>query len=374
MSNMTREQFLERITAGCLASLLPFRSEARDVPAPAVGGPLLIPYPAKPWAQSTRLVGDRPQQSLAALEGKSPSFDRLPLYNDFCLASDAAGRWHCIGILFEGSNAEDFRQDKLFHRVAESVQGPYRSIEYVDLGYGKQSGVWAPYIWRDKHRALIFYAYFGGDGASMSIRGAQASDPQLRSWRRGVAGKEVLFSESADRDPQIIRDRRTGLYSLYYVTSIGTNAEAQNVVRLRTSHDLLSWSEPRTVLGTPPGYKAAESVFVLQENGYYYMWVSGFDYALMSLYISTDPTNFGDAADNRMEEQSGHAPEIVHADGRYWMACVAIASVPGLPNGKDLPIAQHDLEGVYLQPKEWRAATPEMLAKVVGARDQRPHH
>jgi hypothetical protein len=366
MSNITRKQFLEGITAGWLASFWSPSSDALAIAAPAAGGRLLIPYPARPWTQSTRLVGDRPQLSLAEVEGRLPDFSRLPLYNDFSLVSDAAGRWHCIGILFEGASAKDFRQDRLFHYVADRVQGPYHSIGYVDLGYGRGSGVWAPFILRERNRTLMFYAARAEH--DMSIRVAEAIDPNLRSWRRGVDGVEIIVQERHARDPQIIHDEHRGIYVLYFIASVRSDAGWQDVVWFKTSTDLLSWSDPRTLLGVPPGYKAAESVFVLQRNGYYYMWVSGHDYSHMSLYISTDPFNFGDAAKNRIEEQPGHASEIVRAAGRYWMACVAIASVPGLPSGPGIPVSQHDLEGVYIQPLEWRKATPEMLNKVVGAR------
>jgi hypothetical protein len=63
------------------------------------------------------------------------------------------------------------------------------------------------------------------------------------------------------------------------------------------------------------------------------------------------------------------------------MACVAIASVAGLQTqsapaegnaraaadraSKVVPISQHDLEGVYLQPLEWRLADATAAAKVV---------
>jgi hypothetical protein len=206
--------------------------------------------------------------------------------------------------------------------------------------------------------------YANPNQSDISIRVAETDDPELRSWRKGADGKEVMVSEPGARDPQIIQERSTGRYLMYYVASMKSGAEWKNIVRVRMSSDLLSWSEPHTVLGTPPGYVAAESVFVLEKNGYYYMWISGFDYARMSLYVSTDPLNFGDAEASRIEEQSGHAPEIVQADGQYWMACVAIASVPGLSNGKDLPIAQHDLEGVYLQQLEWKEADESALKKI----------
>ena len=361
MSYITRKEFLEGVTAGCLAGFFCRPTQAQSVSRPFAR--LLIPYPAKPWTQATRLIGERPQRSLAEVTGKLPDFQRLPLYNDFTLVRDENGRWHCIGILFEGNSAETFRQDRLFHYVADSVQGPYCSIGYVDLGYGRGSGVWAPFILRARNRTWMFYAARSKQG--MSIRVAVATDPELRSWQRGVDGVEIITQERHARDPHVIYDKHKDIYILYYIASLLDGAARQDVVCFKTPTDLLSWGDGRVLLGVPPGYGAAESVFVLQRDGYLYMWVSGHDYSRMSLYISNSPFHFGDAAENRIEEQPGHASEIVRASGRYWMACVAVASVPGLPSGPGIPISQHDLEGVYMQQLEWSKATPEMVNKVV---------
>jgi hypothetical protein len=94
---------------------------------------------------------------------------------------------------------------------------------------------------------------------------------------------------------------------------------------------------------------------VLKCNEFYYLWVSGTDYAVMSVYVSQSPYDFGDAELNQVMEQPGHAAEIVFADNRYWMACCAIASQPGFSRGPlgDLPSAYHDLPGIYIQPLEW---------------------
>ena len=82
---MTRKEFLRRIAAGCAAAVLPPREGfAGDSVLPASVS-LSIPYPAKPWSQVKQIVGDRPQLALDGLKGKAPSFDRTPLYNDFCL-------------------------------------------------------------------------------------------------------------------------------------------------------------------------------------------------------------------------------------------------------------------------------------------------
>jgi hypothetical protein len=357
---ITRKRFLKEVMAGYVAGTLPFRSVGKDTAA--IRDSLMIPYPAKPWSQATRLVGHRPPPSLSELRSQSRGdYSGSPWYNDFCLIQDLGARWHCIGILIEGTSAKDFRNDRLFHYVSDSVEGPYESAGYIDLGYGQGANVWAPYIVWDGRRALMFYHYHRDPSASdSSIRVAQSEDPQLGSWRRVDAHEEVLFSEAKARDPHVIRKERDGGYLMYYVCSLGGGSDAQNVVRVRISHDLFSWSEPRTVLGTPPGYLGSESVFVLPTDNHYCMWISGADYSRLSLYISYDPFNFGDATANRIEEQPGHASEIVRANGRYWMACVRIASVSGLHAG------QADLEGVYIQPLEWRAATPEQRRRVVG--------
>jgi len=320
---------------------------------------VLVPYPGKPWAQATRIVGNRSQPDLEAFERqRAQDKPQLPLYNDFCIVQDRRGRWHCIGILFEGVSSANFRQDRLFHCVARSIDGPYQQVERVDLGFGPKAGVWAPFVFRSSERAAMFYATVE-NGAS-SIRKAAASDATLQSWQRLPENEEIVVVEPHARDPHVIFNQELAQYLLYYVATVS----AVNVVRLRTSTDLLTWSEPRTVLGTPPGYGAAESVFVLERGGYFYMWVSGYDYSRMSLYISRTPFDFGDAQTSRIEEQPGHAAEIAWSEGRYWMACAAIASIPGLPPIPHVPAAWHDLVGVYIQPLQWRTAGEADLEKI----------
>ena len=320
-----------------------------------ISGARKIPYPPKPWRDAIRLVGERSRRSPADIRGNAPGIERLPLYNDCCLTKTRDNRWHCIGILLEATGAGDFRQDRLFHYVSDRLEGPYHSVGYLDLGYGTKAGVWAPFILQLKDRALMFYAALAE--GQLNIRVAESIDAGLVSWRRGFSGREILVSDANARDPQIVCGCGEHPYLMYYVCTAGYGSDDENAVRVRSSKDLISWSAPKTVLGTPPGYGAAESVFVLHRHHQYYLWVSSAtDYSRMSLYISSDPFDFGNAATNRIEEQSGHACEIVEEHGRYWMACVAIASVPAL-GGKEpglLPLQQHDLEGVYLQPLAWR--------------------
>jgi hypothetical protein len=137
---------------------------------------------------------------------------------------------------------------------------------------------------------------------------------------------------------------------------------ASEGIWMRTSKDLLNWSEHAVVMQPPPHYQAAESPFVLKRDGLYYLWVSGFDYARMSLYVSEDPAEFGDPADNRIMEQNGHAPEIVSEGGIDYMGCAAIHTNFEEPYN---PPGASDLNGVYIQPLRWRAATQHEAGRVV---------
>ena len=136
----------------------------------------------------------------------------------------------------------------------------------------------------------------------------------------------------------------------------------QTIVRVRTSNDLLHWSEPRTVMGPPPGYQCAESPLVIYRDGYYYLWVSGIDYSRVSLYISEDPFNFGDPAANRIEQQPGHAPEMVSDHGIDYLACSMVSTVPSATPGAN------DLQGILIQPVRWEKPDDGMAARVIQKR------
>ncbi len=93
-------------------------------------------------------------------------------------------------------------------------------------------------------------------------------------------------------------------------------------------------------------------------DGYYYLWVSGEDYSRMKLYISEDPFDFGDPIANLIEEQPGHVAEIASDNGRDYMACSMVSTVPSVSPGA------HDLHGVLIQPLEWEQADPGMEQRV----------
>jgi hypothetical protein len=297
----------------------------------------LIPRLSKPWTEAVRIVGDG-----------------MGWHSDFCLVEDQENRWHCIGI-----GGQDSSDKTLFHAVGRNLIQPFDYGDKISAGGGSSPDhMWAPFtVWENPHAALLYYAHLQA-GERQTMRMLVSDGPNLETWHPYAGSSllhgNVVMDEPAVRDPCIFWDDSLGSYIMYYAASTTCN-----VIRARTSSDLFHWSDPKTVAGTPDTYQAAESPFVLKRNGLYYLWISGFDYGRMSLYISEDPFNFGDAMANRIEEQSGHAPEIVSENGTDYMASAAIASKFG-----NAP-AQHDLRGVFIQPIRWTPACPEDLVKIV---------
>jgi len=227
--------------------------------------------------------------------------------------------------------------------------------------------MWAPFaVWKNENTAYLYY----GHGVQMSdefftLRMLVAHAPDLETWKPYTGNQlqydNVAFVEPDGHDACIFWDKNLAAYIMYYAAKVPTDnsSELEGVIRARTSRDLLKWSQPHTVLPNAPlGYNQPESPFVLHRNGYYYLWVSGFDYGRMSLYISEDPFNFGHPDKNRVTEQSGHAPEIVTIDGTDYIACAAIASDFG-----NKP-AVHDLWGVFIQKLDWAEPTNLIYEKI----------
>jgi hypothetical protein len=264
----------------------------------------------------------------------------------------------------------------LYHAVGDRIDGEYAFLDSIESGLADAGRVsmYSPFVvWKDAETAVMYYCHISRDPATgdeaHTMRVLESTDVGLERWTPSRIGAidegNVVFAEPTARDVAMLWDPELGQFLMYYVVTPdgslepGRSDERANVVRLRLSADLTAWSEPVDVLSTPPGYHAAESIFVLKKDGLYYLWVCGFDYGLMSLYISEDPADFGDPSENRIAEQSGHGPEIALVDGTYWMACVAIASTPGNP-----PASGIDLPGVSIQPLIWEPAGPEVEKKV----------
>ncbi len=326
--------------------------------------PFKIPNVSKPWKDTLRLVGD----------GQT-------MYSDFSLIKDKLDQWHCIGTFGKGGDEKGDGKAvsdgyTLFNAVGDSLEKPMTLLQKI--GYqieSPQAFMWAPgTAWnRDRSTAFLFYFhYFGWEAGVQTLpekvccRVLTSVTPGLSTWRPYVGPElseiNMAFRERDDRDFCVFWDDRLNSYLIYYCCS-GSYRDypgLNGIVRVRTSKDLLHWSDPVTVMGPPPndqhGY--SESPFVLYRDGYYYLWVSGVDYSHTSLYVSENPFNFGDAIENKIEDQPGHAPEICSDKGKEYMACSMVSTVPSASPGA------HDLEGILIQSLHWVAPEPGMEKRI----------
>lgn len=383
----SRRRFVQSLSTVALASSVERLDEARgSVPI----GKVMVPHLSTSWDKAIPIVGDRrrsasdqalfpvsntgsatKEQSLAARK----SHDRMgskdwTVYADFALTKDRLGRWHCIGNEHTKGNGY-----MLHHHVSDGLTGPYRRIDSsawnrVILAGHEERRLYGPYVVDDRNGTPhMFYAQINSNARASSsgstyasIRFLTTNDPRFEIWTPSDplrSNANVVVEESGDRDPMVLWDEAKSTYFLYYCVGHGWKEPPEKcTLRVRTSPDMKNWSEPKTLMAPPPGYQNCESSFVLKKDGLYYLWVSGFDWGRVSLYISEDPLNFGDPVGSRIMEINGHTPEVVFDSGRYWIACAGISSTMGRPWGFC------DLLGVYIQPLEWKEATGAQLARV----------
>lgn len=74
------------------------------------------------------------------------------------------------------------------------------------------------------------------------------------------------------RDPFILADATSGLYRLYGTTALGGPMEAPEGFSVRTSRDLRSWSEPRTVLPRTVGPADADFYWAPEVHAHRGRW------------------------------------------------------------------------------------------------------
>lgn len=294
---------------------------------------MYVPQLSVNWVDSLKIVGE----------------DDTEFLSDFLLIQDKQERWHCIGIGGQGHI-----QDSFFHAVSDNLLSRFTYTTRVESNGDKpltgMAWMWAPYaIYADDNTAYMFYCHVVEGTEQAQMRVLQSTDSTLDHWVRAKRKEwkqgNIAFIEGGDRDPCIFFDDKAQLYFMYYS---GTHPEKnESSVNLRTSPDLINWSEPVSVMGIPEGYGNAESPFVIKRFGYYYLFVSGFDYGRVSVYASRDPFNFGDPDKDRLGEINGHAPEIVTYNGRDYIACAAIWQ-------RYSGVTEYTiLSGVYLQELKW---------------------
>ena len=242
--------------------------------------------------------------------------------NDHTFIKNSDGKWHIIGITHPKTSTQAIHQGEFqsFHAVSKSTsfKNTIEHSHYSDLPKilppkdrpGERLENHAPYI---VHKDEIFYMFYGPSPFRLAISG------DLVNWEP----KGELFSEEGGaRDPNLLKLGKT-YYMVYCVTG---------KVRLRTSDDLLNWSDPKTIFISQNF--DPESPSLIYHNNTFYLFFSSWDgiwdkkditgaYQHMThVYQSEDPFNFGDDR-NRLTTLKSHAPEIFQGeDGQWYISSV----------------------------------------------------
>ena len=271
-------------------------------------------------SHSTRLC-----PSLASefwLIGKSPYFEELhstlpalqPECVDHHLYRSTDGAWHlwgCIRGLTTGRILYHWEGERLdrgpWQQTGESIRPDHEAGESLHEWDG-QEWIQSPFVVKDISH---FHFFFGGHSTGLDRHGHEITpdDPHVecqiclmtsadgRNWKRhrNALGQSRLFTGPGEaRDPCIIRIGET--WHMYY-TGYESGHPLQPGIYLRTSLDLIRWSDPRLVhrdyrFGN--GRWTHECPQVVERGDTFYLFrTEDYDRARTHCYWSTDPTDFG---------------------------------------------------------------------------------
>ncbi len=265
---------------------------------------------------SIRLVPGTKKRLLDA----SPSAEEPWYINDHTLVKDEDGTWHVFGI-WHPEPAAPLDETFFLHASApDLLEGPWTVHDPVlhartDRG---ETHVWAPHVIR--HEGLWWMFFCSGTEDHQRYGIDVATSPDLFTWTYPVDGP--LFVDGFDaRDPMILRDEKAGRW-LMYCTRTERPDGGHHEVSVRTSGDLLHWSEPQVAyrseqVGTFGG--PTESPFVVPVGEQFVLFIceSGI-YDCTLAYASTDPMFFEDAGQIPVDLDE-HCAEIVQDGERTWI-------------------------------------------------------
>ncbi len=242
--------------------------------------------------------------------------------NDHTFVKDVNGKWHIIGITHPKTSTLSIHEGEFlsFHTISQSdsFKETMEKWHYTDLPKilpPKERPVerlenHAPYIIK---KDRLYYMIYGPSPFRLAI------SEDLTNWE--LRGN--LFSEDGGaRDPNLLLF--DGIYYLVYCTTRN--------VRIRTSEDLVKWSEPKTIF-TSQSFDP-ESPSLVYHNQTFYLFFSSWDgiwdkkeiigayQHLTHVHQSDDPFNFGDES-TRLTTLKSHAPEIFQGeDGQWYISSV----------------------------------------------------
>jgi hypothetical protein len=208
-------------------------------------------------------------------------FNEIPNYvpprpgwhvNDHCFIRDSDGAWHMFGIVAPNPYSGDLTViNWLGHAIAQRLeQNPWEEMSppfYETLTAG--GVVWAPYV--IFHNGVYWMFYCAGGAPERFVIRLRTS-PDLLHWSE----PRVLFEDGFQaRDPMVLWLDEKNLWAMYY-TATECPDGGHHLVGVRTSSDLIHWSERISAYmdfheGT--SYGPTESPFVIRRGDWYYLFI-----------------------------------------------------------------------------------------------------
>ncbi|MBR9999652.1 MAG: hypothetical protein KFF73_11810 [Cyclobacteriaceae bacterium] len=240
---------------------------------------------------------------------------------DFGIWQAADGTWQlwsCIRKTGEQGHT------RLFHRwegdsLTQTFWEPKGIAMRGDTAFGEaRGGLQAPYVIQRDGKYLMFY----GDWNRICL--AESSDGK-NFERVLVDGSPALFGDPAEtntRDPMVIRTNDQ--WYCYYTA----HPDNEGAIYVRTSDDLLNWSESTIVsYGGSPGKGElwfAECPHVIPFQGKYYLFRTySYKDPRTNIYSSDSPENFGIDTDSLLVAKLPvAAPEIFMSNGKWYIAAL----------------------------------------------------
>jgi len=272
--------------------------------------PVLI---GKPWR-----IAEMPD--LGKLNGDNPKKQHVVDHGFLQLEDGSWKLWACI----RGTAVSRL----LYEWTGESLkQGPWKPTGIAaraQTKYGEQirqqdgrqaETMGAPYFLREEDRVLCFYH-------SAGIR--LMTSPDGREFQRANLGEDRgnLLYRDGGRDVMVLKIDGT-----YYGYSTVSTVDRQGYVILKTSPDLKRWGKTQIVSRggvAGDGPVSAESPFVLQLDGYYYLFRSSSITFKTYVYRSEDPTDFGIRDDSKLVATLPlKAPELIYRDDTWYVSDLA---------------------------------------------------
>jgi len=251
---------------------------------------------------------------------------------DFAVWQAADGTWQlwsCIRHTQCGGNTRLFHRWEVKHLTDRDWQPMGIAMQAVPELGESAGGLQAPHVIRVDGTFYMFY----GDWKRICL--ATSKDGKSFTRIRNERGQPDLFSGPYhnSRDPMVLK-----VGTLYHCYYMGHKKDAQydSAIFVRTSPDLLDWSEPMLVsAGGVAGDQSnwyggdAECPFVVERDGIFHLFRNQLYGAnnLNTQYASPNPFDFGVGHDRyRTGTLPVAAPEIILHEGRYYIAALK----PGL--------------------------------------------